>query len=367
VGRDPLTDLAVLKLRGTPPPDGWPQAVLGDSDLLQVGEYVMAMGSPLGLSRSVSVGVISSLNRFIPASEMPSGSPTGMYNTWIQTDAAINPGNSGGPLVSLQGKVIGINARAIPIFGENIGFAIPVNLAREVAAAIMAGGEVQRSWVGVHWQSTKNLGRFFGLDKAQDRGAVVSSIVRGSPADEAGLQAGDVVLEYDGEPVEVHFEEQIPTLEKRIASTPVGRQVTLKVLRQGDEQIFTMTTRRRAKTEGDQKDHPEWGFTVREVTEEIATLLNLPTSTGVMVSGIKPGSFAAESGLRPGDMVLQLDDIEIEDLAHWSQVAQHAIETGNTRLLLTVRRGPVRYFVVLKPIYAHPTAGATGTTPRKAS
>ncbi len=367
IGRDPLTDLAVLKLRGDAPADGWPLGILGDSDLLQVGEYVMAMGSPLGLSRSVSVGVISSLDRFIPASEMPSGSPTGMYNTWIQTDAAINPGNSGGPLVSLEGKVIGINARAIPVFGENIGFAIPVNLAREVAADIMERGEVQRSWVGVHWQSTKSLERFFGLDETQDQGAVVSSIVRGSPADEAGLQAGDVVLEYDGEPVQVHFEEQIPTLEKRIASTPVGHEVSLRVLRGGDEQLVNMTTRRRAKTEGDQKDHPEWGFTVREVTEEIATRLNLPSSTGVMISGIKPGSFAAESGLRPGDMVLQLDDVVIEDLAHWSQAAQQAIETASTRLLLTVRRGPVRYFVVLKPIYAQPTASAAGGSTRKTS
>jgi serine protease Do len=367
IGRDPLTDLAVLKLRDTTPPDGWPHAVLGDSNALQVGEYVMAMGSPLGLSRSLSVGVISSLDRFIPASQMPSGSPTGLYNTWIQTDAAINPGNSGGPLVSLEGKVIGINARAIPVFGENIGFAIPVSLAREVARDLIATGEVQRSWVGVHWQSTENLAGFFNLGDRDHQGAVVGSITHGSPAEEAGLEAGDVVLEYDGEPVNVLFEEQIPALEKRIASTPVGHQVPLRVLRRGHEQQITMTTQRRAKTEGGQKDHPEWGFTVREVTQEMATSLNLAGAGGVMLTGVKPGSFAAEAGLRPGDLVLSLDDIEIEDLAHWSQAAQEAVEQASSRLLLTVKRGPVRYFVVLKPIYTQPTARQAPASSRKNS
>lgn len=367
IGRDPLTDLAVLKLRGQMPPGGWPHAVLGDSDALQVGEYVMAMGSPLGLSRSLSVGVISSLNRFIPASQMPSGSPTGLYNTWIQTDAAINPGNSGGPLVSLEGKVIGINARAIPIFGENIGFAIPISLAREVSRDLIASGEVQRSWVGVRWQSTENLAEFFDLSERESQGAVVGSITHGSPAEEAGLVAGDVVLEYDGAPVNVRFEEQIPALEKRIAGTPVGRQVPLLVLRNGQQQQVTMTTRRRAKTEGGQKDHPEWGFTVREVTQEMATSLNLSEPGGVMVTGVKPGSFAAEAGLRPGDLVLRLNDIELEDLAHWSQAAQAAVEEGTDRLLLTVRRGPVRYFVVLKPIYTQPTAWKTPAATRKNS
>ncbi|TDI34205.1 MAG: PDZ domain-containing protein [Acidobacteria bacterium] len=367
VGRDPLTDLAVLKLRGATPPGGWPHAVLGDSDALQVGEYVMAMGSPLGLSRSLSVGVVSSLNRFIPASRMPSGSPTGLYNTWIQTDAAINPGNSGGPLVSLDGKVIGINARAIPVFGENIGFAIPVSLAREVARDLIATGEVSRSWVGVRWQSTENLASFFELGDQGAQGAVVGSITHGSPADEAGLEAGDVVLEYDGEPVSVRFEEQIPALEKRIANTPVGHQVPLLVLRHGQMQQITMITQRRAKTEGSQKDHPEWGFTVREVTQEMVTSLNLPRLGGVLVTGVKPGSFAAEAGLRPGDLVLRLEDIEIEDLAHWSQAAQEAIEQGTDRLLLTVKRGPVRYFVVLKPIYTQPTARKTPSSSRKNS
>jgi len=348
VGRDPLTDLAVLKLRDGDRSD-WPHADLGDSDALQVGQYVMAMGSPLGLSRSVSVGVISSLNRYIPESELPSGSPTGVYNTWIQTDAAINPGNSGGPLVSLDGRVIGINARAVTVFGENIGFAIPANLAREVSRALMANGEVTRSWIGAHWQSTRNLTSFFGLSDPQRHGVVVGSVVRGSPAEAAGLKAGDIVLEYDGEPVSVWFEEEIPALEKRIADTPVAEEVPVVVLRDGDKREMTLVTRRRAKTEGDQKENREWGFTVREITEELAVELNLGSAHGVLVSGIKPGSFAAEAGLRPGDLVLRLNDLDIEDLMHWSQLYQQALEEDQEKVLITVKRGPAQYFFVLQP------------------
>ena len=347
VGRDPLTDLAVLKLRGNGP---WPYAHLGDSDALQAGQYVIAMGSPLGLSRSISVGVISSLDRFIPESQLPSGSPTGAYNTWIQTDAAINPGNSGGPLVSLEGEVIGINARAIPVFGENIGFAIPINLAREVSASLIGQGEVQRSWIGVNWQNLKSLTSFFGLDD-NARGVLVGNVVRGSPAETAGLQAGDLVLEYDGFPVSVWFEEELPRFEKRIADTPVGREVSLRVFRGDDEIDVTITTRLRAKTEGDQKENREWGFTVRELTEEMATRMNLPSRRGVLISGIKPGSFAAEAGLRPGDLVLRLDDMDVEDLTHWSQLYQHAVEEQRPKILITVRRGVAQYFHVLSPSY----------------
>ncbi len=352
VGRDPLTDLAVLKLRGKAPAGGWPHARLGDSEGLQVGQYVMALGSPLGLSRSLSVGVISSLNRYIPESQLPSGSPTGVYNTWIQTDAAINPGNSGGPLVSLDGEVIGINARAVPIFGENIGFAIPVNLAREVTAALIKSGEVQRSWLGVHWQGTKSLGTFFGLEEERGRGVVVGSVVRGSPAEAGGLRAGDIVLEYDGKPVSVWFEEQIPTFEKRIADTPVGRSVPLRILRDGKEESLQLTTRPRAKTEGDQKENREWGFTVREITEEMAVGMSLASRRGVVISGIKPGSFAAEAGLRPGDLVLRMDELEIDDLEHWSQLYQQAVDEGRAQVLLTVRRGPAHSFHVVRPVYS---------------
>jgi serine protease Do len=198
------------------------------------------------------------------------------------------------------------------------------------------------------------LSSFFGLETARGRGVVVSSVVRGSPAEAGGLQAGDIVLEYDGQPVSVWFEEQLPTFEKRIADTPVGRQVPLRILRNGKETGIAVTTRPRAKTEGDQKENREWGFTVREVTEEMAVDLSLSSRRGVLVSGIKPGSFAAEAGLRPGDLVSRMDDLEIEDLEHWSQMYQQAVDEGRAQVLLTVRRGPAHYFHVLRPVYGDP-------------
>ncbi|MFQ5670363.1 MAG: trypsin-like peptidase domain-containing protein [Acidobacteriota bacterium] len=355
VGRDPLTDLAVLKLRGQPPASGWPHAALGDSSRLEAGQYVLAMGSPLGLSRSLSVGVISSLDRYIPESQLPSGSPTGLYNTWIQTDAAINPGNSGGPLVSLDGYVIGINARAVPIFGENIGFAIPANLAREVSSALIENGEITRSWIGVHWQSMKSLTSFFGLKER--RGVVVGDVVRGSPAEEAGLRAGDIVLKYNGTPVSVWFEEEIPAFKKRVADSPVGQPVSLSVLRDGEEQQLSLVPQRRASAQGSQKEGREWGFTIREVTKEMAAKMNLPRRRGVLISGVKPGSFAAEAGLRPGDLVTRVDDVEIEDLEHWSQIYQQAVQERRPQVLITVRRGPASYFFVVRPVYAVSSAG----------
>ncbi|MFQ5767333.1 MAG: trypsin-like peptidase domain-containing protein [Acidobacteriota bacterium] len=354
IGRDPLTDLAILKLKGDVPAKGWPHAPLGDSDQLQVGQYVLALGSPLGLARSLSVGVISSLNRYIPQSQLPSGSPTGLFNTWIQTDAAINPGNSGGPLVSLDGQVIGINARAVPIFGENIGFAIPINLAKEISRALTKYGEVTRSWIGVHWQSMKSLNSFFGLGEA--RGVLVSGVVRGSPAEAAGLKAGDIVLAYSGEPVSVWFEEDMPAFEKRIADSPVGQQIPLQILRQGEKMNLSIRTRAQAKTEGDQKENREWGFSVREVTEDAAIQLHLEKKHGVLISGVKPGSFGAEAGLHRDDLILSMEDLEIDDLEHWSQIYQQMIEEERPQVLLTVRRGPARYFYVIKPVYTHSQA-----------
>ncbi|MFQ6009119.1 MAG: S1C family serine protease [Candidatus Zixiibacteriota bacterium] len=182
VGGDPLTDIAVVKLnlaayRGT-----IHVAEFGNSDSLQVGQYVLAMGSPLALSRSVSAGVVSTKDRyFSPNVRLPSGERTGKYNLWIQTDAAINPGNSGGPLVDLSGRVIGINSRAT-LFANNLGFAIPINVVKKVTQAILTEGKVTRSWIGLHCQALQELEDYFGT--SQNTGVLISSIDPGSPAEE---------------------------------------------------------------------------------------------------------------------------------------------------------------------------------------
>jgi serine protease Do len=229
IGGDPPSDIAVIKLNLDNYKGKIHVADFGNSDSIEVGQYVLAMGSPLSLSRSVSAGVISTKDRYFSSDvRLPSGELTGRYNLWIQTDAAINPGNSGGPLVDMSGRVIGINSRAT-MFANNLGFAIPVNIVKEVTAAIMADGKVTRSWIGLHCQALQEMEDHFGT--AVNSGVLISSIDPGSPADVAFLKAGDVILEVDSIPVSARFIEELPTFYGMIANLEPGSDIELKVQR----------------------------------------------------------------------------------------------------------------------------------------
>lgn len=351
IGVDPLSDLAVIKIDMQKAGQGVGHAPLGDSSKLQVGQVVMALGSPLGLARSLTLGVISSLDRYFPESVLPTGAVTGTYNTWIQTDAAINPGNSGGPLVSLDGEVIGINARAIPIFGENLGFAIPINIAKEIAAKLIARGQIARSWIGVSWQQIKGLGEHFGV--AEDQGALVGGVVPGSPAAEAGLQAGDVVTTIDHQPIVARYEDELPRLQKLIADLPIGKDVSVGFIRDGKSVSATLITRDRPTDEAAELECREWGFTVEEITEEIAQGLRLASRKGVIVSGVKPNSFADESGLRRNDVMMVIEGRQIEGLTEYTQIYRDLVKSRRDRVLVEVQRGRLRTYHVLKPRYDH--------------
>jgi serine protease Do len=347
VGIDPFSDLAVIKIDMAGAGEGVRHAALGDSSDLQVGQVVMALGSPLGLARSLSVGVISSLNRYFPESMLPTGAVTGTYNTWIQTDAAINPGNSGGPLVDLEGRVVGINARAIPLVGENLGFAIPINLAKEIAAELIARGQIARSWIGVSWQPMQGLGDLLGV--SEGRGALVASVIPGSPAAQAGLRAGDVVVGLDRQEIAARYEADLPLLQKRIADLPVGGSVLVSFLRGGQAGSATLTTRDRPGAGTAELECREWGFTVQEVTEEMAQALRLPDRSGVLVSGVKPNSFADEAGLRRNDVVVWLEGHDIPGLKDYETLYKQMVESGRTDVLARVRRGRLVTFHVLMP------------------
>jgi len=349
IGVDPLSDLAVIKIDMDKAGEGVHHASLGDSSKLQVGQVVMALGSPLGLARSLTLGVISSLDRYFPESVLPTGAVTGTYNTWIQTDAAINPGNSGGPLLSLEGQVIGINARAIPIFGENLGFAIPINLAKEIAAKLIARGQIARSWIGVSWQRIKGLGEHFGV--AEDRGALVGSVAPGSPAAEAGLKAGDVVTSIDQAPVVAVFEEELPRLQKMIADLPIGKNVSIAFVRDGHSLTASLQTRDRPTVDALELECREWGFTVEEITEEIAGALRLPDRKGVIVSGVKPNSFADEAGLRRNDIMMVIEGRDIDSLPSYEKIYNDLVKSRRDQVLVEVRRGRLRTYHVLKPVY----------------
>jgi len=228
VGEDPLTDLAVLKLELAEMPDPPVElsaAKFGDSDELEIGDTVMAMGSPWALSRSVTLGIVSNTERVLSASDddleemhMDRDQRTGLFNRWIQHDASINPGNSGGPLINLKGELVGVNARGTFIGGD-MGFAIPSNVAQAVAASLIEHGEVPRSWLGISLKPIKKSG--------YEKGVLVNSVVEGGPADRAGVRAGDVIVAIDGQPLTVWFPEEVPPLLKRLADYPIGATVKL--------------------------------------------------------------------------------------------------------------------------------------------
>jgi len=353
VSRDVFTDLAVIRLNLDEVKGPIAFANLGRSADLEAGQMVMAMGSPLGLARSISLGVISTVDRYFPEARAIDGTLTGTFNTWIQTDAAINPGNSGGPLVNLQGEVIGINARAIPVFGENLGFAIPVDLAREVVEELLANGEVRRSWIGVSWQ---HLGAAPALAATPERkGALVASVVEGSPADEMGLAPGDVVLSVDAEPLTASHEEQLPHLRKWISDLPVGHSANVVYVRDGDEHHGTLVTRQLEDLETAEVEIREWGFTARTISEEMSRQLRLEDRNGALVTGVKPASFASEAGLRPGDIIQRMDDQEVPGLRVLEQRSQRLIEAERPQVLLEVSRGRTLNFILLEPSYGSRT------------
>lgn len=330
VGRDPKTDLALIKVK---PEKNFPEPVtLGDSDSIRIGDWVMAVGNPFGLGQTVTTGIISAKGRIIGA---------GPYDDFLQTDAAINPGNSGGPLFNMKGEVVGINT-AIIARGQNIGFAIPINMAKELLPQLKSG-KIIRGWLGVMIQDvTPELAKSFGLSTT--KGVLVSDVTEDSPAEKAGLKRGDVITRFNGKEVrDSHM------LSRTVAATRPKSKVTIDIIRNGKEkslqvQIGTMP-------QGQEALSPEnagtWGLTVQEMTPDLARHLNLnPDEKGVVISGVEPGSPAADAGLRTGDIIKEINRKEIKDLGDYNTAIRKAGKGGS--VLLLVKRGEGTLFIVLK-------------------
>lgn len=346
VGGDPMTDIAIIKLDLSEYKGKLNVADFGNSDSLQVGEYVLAMGSPLALSRSVSCGVISTTDRFFSGDiRLPSGEKTGIYNNWIQTDAAINPGNSGGPLVNLEGKVVGINSRAT-MFANNIGFAIPVNIVKFVANSILTRGKVVRSWIGVECQELQNLEGWFGT--ALNQGVLIASVDPQSPAESAGLKAGDIVLKVDGKSVSARFEEELPVFYRMIADFPVGSKLNLSVFRGEKPMEIEVTTHELGDLLGEDLECKEWGFTAKNVTKQMAVDNQLDDTLGVFVSGVKKTGPAGDAGLMAGDVIKGVDERATDTFNDFYVRYSELTSSGATRVLLTVRRSGSTKFVLIK-------------------
>jgi serine protease Do len=331
VGRDPKTDIALIKIESTKPL----QAVtMGDSDKLQVGEWLIAIGNPFGLEHTVTAGIVSAKGRVIGS---------GPYDDFIQTDASINPGNSGGPLINMRGEVIGINT-AIIAGGQGIGFALPINMVKQILPQLKEKGEVTRGWLGVMIQSvTPELAKQFGLEKSE--GALVAQVMEGSPAEKAGIKREDIIIEFDHKKID-----KMSELPRTVANTPIGKQVEVKVIRQGKEtelkiEVGELKEEKVAKA-GDVTTEKEFGLTVQDLTPEIAKHLGIPEKAGVLVSQVTAGSPAHEAGIRRGDIIREIDRQPIEDLKGYRR--QMGKLSGKKEILMLVQREENTFFLVLE-------------------
>lgn len=307
VGTDPTFDLAVIKIGAK----GLPVLELGDSENVRVGEWVVAIGNPYGFESTVTVGVISAKDRSVRARNLN-------FDGFLQTDAAINPGNSGGPLLNLDGEVIGINTAIIP-YAQGIGFAVPVNMAKQVLDDLVKYGTVKRGWLGVYIQPlTPEFAEAYGVE--HEGGAVVSDVVPDSPAAAAGLRRGDVIVAVDGETIEDHTD-----LSFCIRSHLEGDKVRLTVIREGKEREVSVTLGsipgRSQEQERSLKETEErLGLRVEPVTPELRRELGAPATRGMAVAEVLPGSPADRIGLKRGDIILEVNGRPVDDIKSWQKV-----------------------------------------------
>ncbi len=354
VGEDPLTDIAVLKLEPDVVSDGkptvFPYARFGDSAALQVGDYVMAMGSPFSLSRSVTLGIVSNTTRVfagglmgddVQEMELEPGQSTGLFTRWIQHDALIHPGNSGGPLVNLRGQIIGVNE----LGGSGIGYAIPSNLTQSVVAAIIKHGEVPRSWIGIAFKPIERTGL--------TEGVLVNSVVKDGPADAAGIKPGDIILDIGVERVTARFAEEVPPLLQRISDEPVGNALPVLYQRDGQTHMTNVITRAYEADMGEQKSFRSWGFSAQGITQKIAMARGLPDKSGVMLTSTKRGGPAdrAEPSVGGGDIIRQVDGQTVADMAGFVEAYSRIMDAKPTpeKVTLSFDRGGENLVTIIKP------------------
>jgi serine protease Do len=321
IGRDPKTDLALVKIDGA---SDLKPLKLGDSDALKVGNWVVAVGSPFGLEQTVTAGIVSAKGRVIGS---------GPYDNFIQTDASINPGNSGGPLINMQTEVVGINT-AIIASGQGIGFAIPINMAKEIVPQLQKTGHVTRGLLGVNIQDlTPELAKSFGLKDTH--GALVAKVVPDGPAGKAGILQGDVVVKFNGQQVMAAKD-----LSRIVAGTPVGETVAVQVIREGktvdlQAKVGEMEGEIATAAEKD-ASHKTLGISVQNLTPQIAGELGLKDTAGIVVTNVAPGSAAAEAMIRPGDVIKKINLKPVKNVDDFKQKIDKT-KAGDTLLLLLER------------------------------
>jgi serine protease Do len=335
IGADPDSDVAVVKIDA----NDLPYLELADSDTLEVGEWVLAIGNPLGLSHTVTAGIVSAKGR--------SGFGLADFENFIQTDAAINFGNSGGPLINLDGKVVGINTAIAGSTGNiGIGFAIPINMAKHAYEQLREGGTVERGYLGVGIMNlTDETAPFFGLKK-NAKGVLISEVLEDSAAEKAGLKHYDVVIELNGEPVESR-----DTFRNQVAMLKPGSRINLVVWRDRKRKTLTVKLGKRPSTEertGNLSPETinELGFTVQELTDELAERYGYEGQSGVVVKEVEGGSQAEEKGIAPGALIKEVNQQKVGNTREFNEAIKKARKEGGA-LLLVKRRG-YTIFVPLK-------------------
>ncbi|MDR1607706.1 MAG: DegQ family serine endoprotease [Deltaproteobacteria bacterium] len=322
VGRDPKTDLALIKLSK---PGNYPFVKFGDSDNVRIGDWLVAIGNPFGLEHTVTTGILSARGRAIGA---------GPYDDFLQTDASINPGNSGGPLLNLNGEVVGINTMIIA-GGNGIGFAIPSKLARKIVDQLKSRGQVERGWIGVVIQPlTQEMLKNFGVEDAN--GALVSDVVKDTPASRAGLKHGDIIVEFDGQPIKEFAE-----LTSVVADTPVGKVVNVIVIRDKKRQTLKLTVDRLVDDSdsgsGSESSSVDLGLTMREISPDLAQRLNVQENYGLLVEQVAPNSLADVAGVKARDIILEVNAKPVKTIQEFNAaIRSHPKEQP---ILLWLRRG----------------------------
>jgi serine protease Do len=340
VGADPKTDIAIVKIDAS----NLPTIPWGDSEQLQVGEFVLAIGNPYGLSHTVTMGIISAVGR--------ANVGVADYEDFIQTDAAINPGNSGGPLVNIKGELIGINTAIFSRTGgyQGIGFAVPSDMVRPIMSQLIQKGKITRGWLGVTIQElTPELSQKFGLEKS--KGALVSDVAKGSPAEKSGVMRGDIILEFNGKEVK-----DVGNLRNMVAQSKVGSDVSIKILRSGKEYTLRLVIAElpREVAEAvpsnltdDLESGALTGLNVMSLTKEIAKQLGFTKDEkGVIVVRVDPSSPADEAGIKKGDVIKEVDKKQVDNLEDFNRIVSNL--KRNDTVLLFITRGDQKFYVTLR-------------------
>ncbi|MBP2676558.1 MAG: peptidase [Deltaproteobacteria bacterium] len=331
VGTDPKTDIALIKISSK---KKLPHVDLGNSEALEVGEWVVAIGNPFGLGHTVTAGIVSAKGRIIGS---------GPYDDFIQTDASINPGNSGGPLFNLKGEVVGINT-AIVQGGQGIGFATPIQLAKSILGQLKDKGKVTRGWLGVYIQPlSAELAENLGVKERQ--GALVSDVTKDGPAEKAGIRSGDLIVSFNGK--DVRDEHELPAL---VAAVRPGTKVNVKIIREGKEQsipvtIAEMEAEPALRASADTELSKGVGLTVQEITPEIAKRLDIANAKGVLVTSVGGGTAADEAGFQEGDIIRQVNGQPVPNAAEFSKLMKK--HKGDKTIRFLVERGEIRLILAM--------------------